>query len=466
MPRLAWFTPLPPLTSGVARYNVELLPGLASAHEIDVFVDGDPNRFERPSADVAVYSAHDFVWKHFRRPYDLTVYQLGNALCHDYMWAYLVRYPGLVVLHDGQLHHARARSLLRQKRADDYWEEFRFNHPGVDSNVAEIGTAGLLGSLTYLWPMRGVVVASARLVIVHNRWLADQIQEEHPGATIRVVDMGVPAPVVRPDAAERVRARHGIPPGAMLFLALGQMTPEKRIPQAIRGLASIVDAAPDAHLLLAGEAASYYAPDDDVRRYGLAGRVTDAGFVPGAEVAEYLAAADVCLCMRWPTSRETSAAWLRCLAAARPTITTDLAHLVDIPALDPRTWTLLHAPPARSDESAPPVPAEAVCVSIDILDEDHSLMLAMHRLARDARLRGALAESALRLWKERFTLERMESGYLLAIEEACAAPLPDAATRASLPRHFLTDGTEHAVRLLRHMELSESRIAALWGADA
>ena len=39
------------------------------------------------------------------------------------------------------------------------------------------------------------------------------------------------------------------------------------------------------------------------------------------------AAADICACLRWPTNRETSASWLRCLAAGRPTIVTDLAHL-------------------------------------------------------------------------------------------------------------------------------------------
>ena len=46
-----------------------------------------------------------------QHPYDLIVYQLGNDSCHDYMWPYLVRHPGLVVLHDGQTHQARARTL-------------------------------------------------------------------------------------------------------------------------------------------------------------------------------------------------------------------------------------------------------------------------------------------------------------------------------------------------------------------
>jgi len=95
--RIAWFSPLPPTRSGIAAYSVELLPYLERRYTIETFDEG---------------RAHDFVWTHRQDPYDLAVYQLGNAPWHDYMWAYLAAYPGLVVLHDARLHHARARQLL------------------------------------------------------------------------------------------------------------------------------------------------------------------------------------------------------------------------------------------------------------------------------------------------------------------------------------------------------------------
>jgi hypothetical protein len=103
-------------------------------------------------------------------------------------------------------------------------------------------------------------------------------------------------------------------------------------------------------------------------------------------------------------------------------------------------------------------------VSIDILDEDHSLRLAMRRLATDARLRTALGQSARMLWMERFTLDRMASGYREAIEAACAAPFPDSARRSSLPGHFVSDGTEHAARLLRRLGLPNADISQIWRA--
>ena len=44
--RIAWFTPLPPVRSGISAYSAELLPRLADRHTIDVYVD-EPGRVER-----------------------------------------------------------------------------------------------------------------------------------------------------------------------------------------------------------------------------------------------------------------------------------------------------------------------------------------------------------------------------------------------------------------------------------
>ena len=54
------------------------------------------------------------------------------------MWPYLVRYPGLVVLHDAQLHQARAQALIRQHREDDYRAEFAYCHPEASPGMADL----------------------------------------------------------------------------------------------------------------------------------------------------------------------------------------------------------------------------------------------------------------------------------------------------------------------------------------
>ena len=59
MTRVAWFTPLPPVRSGIAQYSVELLPLLARTCQIEIFVESPPNDLETNAG--SVYSAHDFV---------------------------------------------------------------------------------------------------------------------------------------------------------------------------------------------------------------------------------------------------------------------------------------------------------------------------------------------------------------------------------------------------------------------
>src|SRR6478672_11119996 len=107
--RLAWFSPMPPVRTGIAAVSADLVPALADEHAIDVYTHTN---------------AYDFVWRHRQTPYDVVVYQMGNSSHHDYIWPYLFRYPGLTVLHDAHLHHARAATLLRTKRVQDYRSEF------------------------------------------------------------------------------------------------------------------------------------------------------------------------------------------------------------------------------------------------------------------------------------------------------------------------------------------------------
>ena len=453
-PRLAWFTPLPPERSGIATYNVELLPLLADRFSIDVFVDepGVPS----PHPRTPVFGAHDFVWKHARDPYGLVVYQLGNATCHDYMWAYLARYPGLVVLHDAQLHHARARSLLHQKRRDDYRAELAFDHPTAPAAVAELGVEGLLGSTTYFWPMLRVPVETARLVAVHTAWLARELENTFPSARFETIRMGVSDPLetASPDARRVVLERHGLSPDTVVFAAYGGVTPEKRIPRILKGFGSVIAVEPRAQLLLVGAAVSYYDALADARDRGVADHVTLVGYVDDREFSSYLVAADVCLCLRWPSAFETSASWLRCLAAGKPTVITDLAHTGDVPTLVTRgAWSPSHL----GSLAAPAERPDPIAVSIDILDEDGSLSLTMCRLARDRGLRRRLGERARAYWSRSHTVAAMAEDYARALTAAAAAPSPSPGR--SLPKHFRENGRGHALALLQPFGLRPDFLA-------
>jgi glycosyltransferase involved in cell wall biosynthesis len=452
--RLGWFSPFPPVRTGVAACSAELVAALGRrGHEIDLY----------PEA-----AAHDFVWRRRLAPYDLVVYQFGNSSHHDYAWAYALRYPGLVVLHDTHLHHARAAFLLREKRAADYRAEFQWSHPGVPPDVAELAVAGFDSRLYYDWPMVRSLVDSSRLVAVHGEGARRELIEQATAqgdlseriVSIRLGHGQLVSPQRALEARRRVRSQYATAEDAVLFGVFGGLTPEKRLPQILGAFRALLPYAPAARLLLAGAPAAHYDIAADIARHGLADHVTLTGYLESDEsLTDHLAACDVTLNLRWPTARETSGPWLRALAAGKATVITDLVHLADVPSLDPRTWTVQgigdrgseigkgHEGSASAPSTRSPIPGprSPICVAIDILDEDHSLRLAMRRLAADAALRGELGRAARDWWARDHSVEAMADDYERVMREAAARPDPV----VDLPAHMRNAGDRRLDALLK-----------------
>jgi mannosyltransferase len=261
------------------------------------------------------------------------------------------------------------------------------------------------------------------------------------------VALGHGTPLSQEDAAaagQRARARYGIAPDAMLVGCFGGLSPDRRIPQALAALAAVRPAVPQAHLLLAGDVPPHYDLRADIARHGLTSAVTVTGYLASdAEFTDAIAACDVALSLRWPTAREVSGPWLRSLAAGKATVITDLAHLTGVPTIDPRTWRV-----ATSD---------APCaVAIDILDEDHSLRLALRRLGTDRTLRDALGRAARAYWQAHHSIATMVEGYRRLIDEARRQKV----AAVELPVHLRDDGAGTLERLLEPFGLP-SPLAAL-----
>jgi glycosyltransferase involved in cell wall biosynthesis len=447
MPRLAWFTPWPPQRSGVAGRSAEVVPLLAGRGlGIDVFVDerAVPMTGRAPDAppapgEVRVQTAHDFPWRHARGQYDLVVYQLGNSSVHDFTWPYLFRWPGLVVLHDTSLHHARAQALLSRRRLDAYRAEFAWNHPGVRPAAAGLAVRGFSGVYYYCWPMSRAVIESARLVGVHSRGGCRKLQDAFPDRPITYIALGEgvePAPGVQ----ARFRAAHDLPEGAVLFGVFGMLTEEKRIGPILRAFTAARARNLNVHLVLAGWPDPRLGIPELIESHGLTGSVSIIARLDDAEFDAAIAAMDVCLCLRWPTAGETSGPWLRALASARPTIISDLVHLSHVPTLDPRTWRR-HAP---SSDTSLEADDRSAAIGIDLLDEDHSLRLAIVRLATDPALREQLGRAGRAYWEQEHTVTHMVEDYLRAIAQAVTLPMPE----APLPRHLHPDPAAQARGIL------------------
>jgi len=171
--KLAWFRADTPPLAGPLDDTGALIAQLRSVHEIEVFTAA---------------SAHDFVWEHFRAPYDLSVYELDNTPAHAFIWPYLLHYGGVLQLRTLILHDSRAAALLRVQRSRDYVAEFVFNHgpwPGRSPAVPPAYPGD--------WPMLRVPLLASRVAVVSHPPAAAALQQAHPGACVRFARTGVTA---------------------------------------------------------------------------------------------------------------------------------------------------------------------------------------------------------------------------------------------------------------------------------
>ena len=375
----------------------------------------------RRRAPCRVVNANDFVWRQAKRHYDLAVYQVGNSHLHRFIWPYLYRYPGLAVLHDGRVHHARAEALLSAGRGEDYVAEFAWSHPGAGPAGANFGLLRLDGPFYFQWPMLRGIVSASRVVAAHSPGVVRELQADWPEKVIEHIALGEGrATMDAAGARAAFRTAHSIPADATVFGVFGGLTAEKRVTEILAAFQSTRAWIPDARLLLAGAADPALGLEEAIRALGISTATIRLPAASDDEFDEAIAATDVVLNLRWPTALETSGPWVRSLALARATVIIDLPHQSHLPALDPRTWHRL----APCDDLAPGADERAITVAIDLLDREHSLRLAMRRLGTNAGLRNRIGAAARRWWEREHTIERMIADYERVMARAIEVPAP------------------------------------------
>ena len=105
--RVAFFSPLPPARSGIADYSEALIQSLKPLVELEVFSAAsrafDPARF------------------------DIALYHLGNNVYHDFVYETALRHPGVVVMHESNLHHLMADLTIKRGDWDAYIRECEYH---------------------------------------------------------------------------------------------------------------------------------------------------------------------------------------------------------------------------------------------------------------------------------------------------------------------------------------------------
>jgi glycosyltransferase involved in cell wall biosynthesis/SAM-dependent methyltransferase len=432
-PRLAVWSPLPPQPSGISDYTAELLAGLRTWADAEIFVDDAflPDQELLDSWPAFHYTA--FERRHRWRPFDLAVYQLGASMFHVYMLDAIQRWPGLLVLHDLTLSYVRAALFAAGMPAEEVRREL-LEGDGLEALVEYEALARLEGAArtraTAEFQGRRLLLrpltAASLAQIVHLPRAAGELEDRYPGARVHAFPMGVadpwrfaPAAAGAPAApdAGAARRRHGLPPDAFVVGVFGIADPIKRLASILRAVARLAARVPGALLIVVGRFLS-----EEYRlglerlagELGISARVRFLGQVARGDFNQLLLACDAVVNLRYPFLQQMSATLLRAVAAGKPVAVTDVPD-----------WD--HFPPSFCYR----VPADET--------EDANLAEWLVGLALDPERAAAASRAAREHYLRHGTLQQMADRYRAVIEEltgGARADAPAAATASAAPAAF------------------------------
>jgi glycosyltransferase involved in cell wall biosynthesis len=396
MKRAAYFSPLPPMRTGIADYSAVLLSELSKSLEIDLFVDGYKPNVAELQGHFAIYDFHEYDGLRRSNGYDTTIYQMGNSPFHGYIYQTLLRRPGLTVLHDLVLHHFFIERTLEYRDTAGYLREM--GYCGGQRGAAQSREA-MLGYQSYAYyeaPLYRRVVDASRRIIVHSQYMARQVKYTHPWIDVATVPLLCdPRAKVANDAlTTELRQRWGIAPGAFVVATFGRLDQQKRLDVLLRAFRKLLCETPHAIALLVGEPAPLFDARDLIQSQGLAGQVRLTGYVTQEEFYAAFDLADVAVNLRYPSGGETSAAVIQLLGRGVPLIVSDVGAFAELP--------------------------DSACIKLPIgIAEDELLLLALRALADSTAIRDGMRHAGASYVAREHSLTRAAEGYLGEIERLC-----------------------------------------------
>jgi glycosyltransferase involved in cell wall biosynthesis len=306
--RIAHFSPMPPSKSGIADYSAALLDELKLLAGVDVFSNSAP-----------LFDASQ---------YDINVYQIGNNVHHDFVYEQALKAPGVLVLHEANLHHLIAEITIKRNDWDAYFRELAYNGGSEAMKLAPRLRALEVGPDYDGVPMLRRLLESARGIIVHSGCVERAVRAADFQGPVAVIPHGAWIP-----QADRMEYRHklGLGPASPLIGIFGFLKPYKRIAESLRAFRRVLRVHPEARMILAGEPHPDLALGSILQALDLQEQVRVLGFVPIDDFVGYIAAADIVLNLRYPTVGESSGTLLRSLGLGRAVIVSGVGSFLEYP---------------------------------------------------------------------------------------------------------------------------------------
>ena len=331
--KIAYCSPFSPIKSGISDFSEELVSKLKDKVEIDLFYD-TPIENEEIRNGFNYYDISALDDPEFRGRYDHIVYQMGNNYdIHKCIGKAMMKYPGILELHDPSLHHYIAAELIVSGKIDEYVELIRYCHGEMG---VEIVFDYLNGDAPPPWETHAMELSvnkhfidKATGVIVHSDMAKQMVKALRPDVPVINIPLHVTDLLPNSDELKRKAKKSlGISEDCYLFGSFGFATKTKRIYQVLEAVAKYKDH--DFKYVVVGQCIGLDVVAE-AQRLGIEDKVIVTGYTTLDEYKLYMQACDVCVNLRYPTNGESSANLQRILGMGIPAIVTDIGTFMEYP---------------------------------------------------------------------------------------------------------------------------------------
>ncbi|MGQ8367485.1 glycosyltransferase family 4 protein [Glaciecola sp. 1036] len=329
------FCPLPPKPNGIADYLAEQLPYFCREIKVNVVVENSHPTPVGIPLSVSIVRLEQYLWgkeKFSKIPH---IYHVGNNPDTTYMLPVLLSRPGLVVIHDLNLHYLIDLTNLSKGDKDGYTLAL-FNNYGeagarLGSQLKKFGWKGQF--MPHELMMNASIVNAAERIIVHSEYSANKIRAL--GHTnVKVVPHHL-SPAVRQYQTKlkmRYRGEQGIPGDKFVITSLGFIAKAKQIKAVLTALMELKQKGYDFVYILAGQCKPHeYDVYQDIADSGLQENVLITGFLEEDQFFKHLVASDLIINLRYPSGGETSGTLTRAMGMGLCCIVVDIGPFSELP---------------------------------------------------------------------------------------------------------------------------------------
>lgn len=328
--KIAMFTPLPPLKSGISDYSYDIIIALTEYFDIDVYVDDNysGNPFEY-NENIVIYNHREYI-TNYNKYYD-TIFQVGNSEFHIYMFEYIKKYKGTVVLHDYNMHGVIYFSTGELGKYDEYEAMLAEDDKDLAQNYVDSIKSGKSGLRIHEIEVNGIVTNYANKIIVHSDYAKRKLLFKDISRT--VVKIPLYAKIDELPNKVMLREKYKFHKDEFVIASFGFISDTKRIDKALEAFAKVAKEKVNVRYLLVGEANKDMKKQINVfcENNGIKNKVKITGFTELQEFIDYIGLCDACINLRYPYNGENSASLMRILAAGKPVFVSDIGSFSEIP---------------------------------------------------------------------------------------------------------------------------------------